>query len=195
MGRRRCLSEGVFSPGKRFPGFPRRCPLRWSPHLPVLSTAALLLALSLRPESTASASEGGRLRLPRHVQRELDRRLDSLAELARALSAEPIEARERAGLLPGPDPKGSALLSLTIERLDGAAEPGWGPPPPALQAGDPAFDRVHRDGRSFRGAPYFDPHRRCWSVTLTAPLPVGANSAALLRAEIDLSALLARRAR
>lgn len=195
MGRRRRLSEGVFSPGKRFPGFPRRCPLRWSPHLPVLSTAALLLALSLRPESTASASEGGRLRLPRHVQRELDQRLAALAELAESLAAEPVESGPRADLLEGADPEGSALLSLTIERLDGGAGAGWGPAPLALRAGDPAFDRVHRDGRRFRGAPRFDPDRRCWSVTLTAPLAAGGASAALLRAEVDLSALLAKRAR
>jgi hypothetical protein len=182
-------------PGKVFPGLPRRCPLRWSPHLPVLSTAALLLVLSLRPESTAVARESGGPRLPRCVQRELDRRLDRLAEFAGLLAAEPAGAQASEERLAACALTGRELLTLTIEPIEAGSGATCGPRPVALSAGSPAFDRVHRDGRCYRGAPRFDPLLGRWCVTLTAPLAGAAAGPALLRAEIDLSLLLAERAR
>jgi hypothetical protein len=180
---------------KEYPGLPRRCPLRWSPHLPVLATAALLLALSLRPERAAAAGEGGGPRLPRRVQRELDQRLRNLADFAALLAAEPQQAWASPERLLGFDLGGQALSSLTIERFDAGPAPGCGQRPAPLSAGDPAFDRVHRDGRSYRSAPHFDTDLGRWAVTLTAPLEGAAGQPVLLRAEVDLSALLAQRQR
>jgi hypothetical protein len=182
-------------PGKDFPGLSRRCPLRWSPHLPVLSTAALLLVLSLRPEGTAAARENAGPRLPRFVRAELERSLERLSGLAAALSAEPAGAGACTARLALYGEVPERLLCLSIERLDGSPAASLGARPSPLRAGQPAFDRVHRDVRGYIGAPHFDPEFGRWCVTLTAPLIGGDGDAALLRAELDLSALLAERQR